>query len=72
MKILRTSQVMGTTGLSRSTIWRLERGGEFPARVQLSTNSIGWIDSEVYEWLKQRKRGMATAPDAALKARMAV
>ena len=71
MKILRNSQVMETTGLSRTTIWRLERGGEFPKRVQLSTNSVGWLENEVYEWLEQRKRGMATTPDAALKVRMA-
>jgi len=31
MLILRTAAVIRLTGLSRTTLWRLERQGEFPA-----------------------------------------
>ena len=61
MKILRTHQVMKVTGLSRSTLWRLERRGDFPPRLRLSWNSCGWLDSEIQDWLRSRPRGMTGA-----------
>jgi len=51
----REPQVRHATQLSRSTRWRLERLGKFPARRQLSANSVGWLRSEVEEWLVSRK-----------------
>jgi prophage regulatory protein len=59
MKILRARQVTSTTGLSRTTLWRLERRGDFPRRVRLGPNSTGWIESEIQEWIKSRPRGMS-------------
>lgn len=44
------------TGLSRPTVWRLERGGRFPARVQLSSNRVGWYGHEVRNWISSRPR----------------
>ena len=57
MKILRTPEVIELTGLSRVTLWRLERQGKFPTRLRLSANAIGWREDEVIEWLKSRPRG---------------
>ena len=48
--VLRTSEVAQATGLSRTTIWRLEREGQFPTRIQLGKNSVGWLADEVIEW----------------------
>ena len=59
MTVLRSDEVTRLTGLSRTTLWRLERRGEFPLRVHLGANSIGWIGSEVREWIDCRPRGMA-------------
>ena len=53
-KILRAREVQEMTGLSRTTIWRLERKGEFPARVSLCPGSVGWRSSEVESWIKMR------------------
>ncbi|MCK5189095.1 MAG: AlpA family transcriptional regulator, partial [Methylococcales bacterium] len=50
-KIIRSKEVQELTSLSRTTIWRLERKGEFPARVPLTSGSIGWRLSEVREWI---------------------
>ena len=50
-RILRIQEVIEMTGLSRTTIWRMERKGEFPARVQLGVSSVGWRFSEVNEWM---------------------
>jgi|GEM_PF-1623189 len=54
--ILRAADVKLITGLSRVTIWREEREGRFPARVQLSGNRVGWVGSEVADWIKSRPR----------------
>lgn len=40
--------------LSRSTIWRLERQGLFPARRHLSRRRVGWRKSEIEKWLDSR------------------
>jgi len=53
--ILRRREVERMTGLSRTTIWRLERGGDFPQRVQLSANSVGWRSNEVHAWIEARR-----------------
>jgi prophage regulatory protein len=63
MHILRTADVARITGLSRTTIWRLERQGRFPTRIRLGVNSVGWRDEEVQHWVESRPRGM-TFPDA--------
>jgi prophage regulatory protein len=61
MAILRTTDVIRLTGLSRTTLWRFERSGKFPARLRLGPNSVGWLDHEVRQWIKARPRGMAGA-----------
>jgi prophage regulatory protein len=65
--ILRIADVTARTGLSRVSIWRKVRTGQFPAPIELSTNSIGWPESEVTAWQSSRPRRTygAPAPEAA-------
>lgn len=58
MRILRIPDVTLLTGLSRTTIWRLELQGKFPQRIRLGLNSVGWRDEEVRQWVETRPRGM--------------
>ena len=58
MHILRACDVIRVTGLSRTTLWRLERQGEFPTRIRLGLNSVGWREEEVQNWVETRPRGM--------------
>lgn len=51
-KIIRSKEVQELTSFSRTTLWRLERKGEFPARVPLTSGSIDWRLSEVQQWIK--------------------
>ncbi len=53
--ILRTSKLQTYVGLSRTTIWRLEKSGQFPKRVRLGQNSVGWLKGDVDTWLESRK-----------------
>lgn len=48
---LRRREVCTCTGLSYSTIRRLERRGAFPCRRRLGPRSVGWLRSEVEAWL---------------------
>ena len=54
IKFLRVCQVISVTGLSRMTIWRLERSGGFPLRRQLGPRSVAWLQSDVEGWIKSR------------------
>jgi len=58
-RILRRDQVSKKTGYSSATIYRLEKRGEFPSRVQLGPNSVGWWEHEVDAWLANRPRASA-------------
>ena len=65
MNVLDIKEVMKRTRLSRMTIYRLERRGEFPCRIQLSPNRIGWHDDVIEEWIKGRSpRQQKTRHDA--------
>jgi len=54
-RIVRTKELLELTGLSRTTIWRMEKAGTFPNRVSLGEASIGWRYSEVSEWIEKRE-----------------
>lgn len=56
MKVLKLKDVVHLTGLSRVTVWRLEQKGEFPKKIALSPNRVGWIESEVLDWVNSRPR----------------
>jgi prophage regulatory protein len=52
--ILRRKQVEQRTGLSRSTIYLRVAQGTFPKAVSLGARAVGWLDSEIDEWLNSR------------------
>lgn len=54
VQMLRFPEVIERTGLSRTTIWRRIRAGTFPAPVQLGSNSIGWPEPAIIEWVESR------------------
>lgn len=44
---LRIREVCGRSGLSRATIYRLEREGKWPRRYRLTDGTVGWDEAEV-------------------------
>jgi prophage regulatory protein len=54
MKFLSSSELIKMTGLSRITIWRYEKANSFPKRRQLGTRRVGWVESEIMDWLESR------------------
>jgi len=55
-RILRFPEVKALTGLSRSTIWRLEKLGDFPQRIRCGLRGVGWLESEIAEYINGRER----------------
>jgi predicted DNA-binding transcriptional regulator AlpA len=55
-KIIRPVNLPHETGLSLSTTDRLEKTGKFPARIQLSDNTVGWHREDVEVWRANRQR----------------
>lgn len=53
-RILRLGEVTQMVGVSRTTLWRMERKGDFPARIPLSSRSVGWRSIDIDNWMKNR------------------
>jgi prophage regulatory protein len=56
LSILRRKQVQACTGLSRSTIYLYIKEGQFPKPIALGPRAVGWIESEVSDWIVERMR----------------
>jgi prophage regulatory protein len=54
LKLLRFTAVRERTGLSRSTVWRLERRGVFPKHVKVSANIVAWLEEDVTDWIRSK------------------
>ena len=54
--MLRPTEVMERTGLSRTSLWRRVRAGTFPAPIEIGPNAIGWPASAITTWLENRPR----------------
>ena len=59
-KLLRFPVVREMTGLSRSTIWRLERRGEFPKHHRIAPNVVAWVEEDVSDWIQLRTSSVAS------------
>jgi prophage regulatory protein len=51
---LRRRQVEARTGLARSTIYQYIKDGVFPRPVPLGPRAVGWLESDVSEWIAGR------------------
>ncbi len=51
---LRRPAVESRTGLKRSTLYDLIAAGEFPKPIPLGKRIVGWLESEVSDWQRER------------------
>jgi prophage regulatory protein len=60
MRIIRKTEVQEKCGgVSGMTLDRWERADQFPKRVQLGANSVGWYADEIDFWLEERRTSKA-------------
>ena len=52
--IIKLPEVKSKTALSRSTIYLKMSLGEFPRPISLGARSVGWIESEVQDWVNKQ------------------
>ena len=58
-QILRIAHVIASTGLSRTTLWRRVKSGDFPAPIRLGgtdSRAVGWRRTEIQTWIDERPR----------------
>lgn len=53
-RYLRWKEVERSTGLSRTTAWRLQRSGDFPRPYVISPGRVGYLEAEVDAWRTSR------------------
>ncbi len=51
----RKHELVQILGISESTIWRMEKAGNFPKRKQLGIKSVGWDKAEIQDWIASRE-----------------
>ena len=75
-RTIRRTDLRQIVPLADSTIYEMERRGEFPQRFFLTPRCVVWDLAEVMAWLDSRRRGgdgkvkKAPAPDYRLRANM--
>jgi prophage regulatory protein len=63
--LLRLPEVQKLSGLSRSSIYRLEATGSFPARVKLSQRATAWRESDISAWIATRQPAVSRTTNVA-------
>jgi prophage regulatory protein len=66
--ILRLPKVKAKTGLSRSTIYLGVADESFPAPISLGARAVGWLETEIDEWIDRKieqRRARNTAGEIA-------
>ena len=53
-KFIRLIGVKSMVSLSRSTIYALMAAGKFPRSIPLGERSIGWLESDIQDWIDSR------------------
>jgi prophage regulatory protein len=54
LRILRWPELKSIVGYSRTNIYYLMKRGEFPQAIQLGGRAIGWLESEIDEWIRAK------------------
>ena len=67
MRIIRLKEVIDSTGLARSTIYKYIGEDSFPKPVSLGDRCVGWVDSEVHDWILARIEERDSAEDSSVR-----
>ncbi|MDY7091575.1 MAG: AlpA family phage regulatory protein [Acidobacteriota bacterium] len=62
--IIRPKLLAERLGISRVTLWRWERAGMVPKKRKIGPNTVGWLESEILEWLESRPTSSPTGLDS--------
>jgi len=51
-RIMRLPEVIKSTGLARSTIYKKISENDFPAQISLGAQSVGWVETDIQDWIQ--------------------
>lgn len=54
-RIIRASELAEMLGISKPTLWRMEKRGELPPKIRISKRVVGWRESDISSWLNSRE-----------------
>jgi prophage regulatory protein len=55
-KIIRPKELANMLSISISTLYKMQYDGQLPAKVKISSHAVGWLRSDIGEWLIRRKQ----------------
>lgn len=61
-RLLRWPQVREIVGLSRTTVWRLQKAGLFPDPIEVSANRVAWRERDIEAWCADRAPRSSRSP----------
>ena len=70
-RFLAKSEVLRIAGFSAATLWREVKAGHFPEPVPISANRVGFLESEVRDWVASKVRAARRRRALVLEARSA-
>jgi prophage regulatory protein len=59
-KLLRPKQVQDILGISEATLYRRMKAPDFPSKVRISKQAIGFYESEILDWMEAQKEQTET------------
>jgi len=62
LRIITKKELLKLVPYTAQYILKLEKEGQFPSRIQLGTNRVGWYLFEIEAWLQARPRGPVSPP----------
>lgn len=54
-RMLKLQEVIDLTRVSKTSIARKEKAGEFPKRIKLGARSVAWSENEINAWIQAAK-----------------
>ncbi len=55
-RIMRMKELVSYIGMSKSAIYLLIKGGDFPASISLGERAVGYLKNEIDDWIDSRSR----------------
>jgi len=53
--LLDTKAAMAELNVSRTMFWKLRKEDDFPKEIHISKRRIGWLQSELQEWILNQR-----------------
>ena len=57
LKIIRARELAEQLGVSAMSLWRWSKSSDFPVKIRLGANSVGYRRRDIEAWLAKRAEG---------------